>query len=207
MGDKKCLHCGDSFHRRYAESYKEFDKRRFCSRDCGVAARRGKPLSDSHKQTLREKQTGFKHTEESKRKMSGENAHRWKGGKPKCIDCGNAVAGFYAKRCFPCYSKQATGENSAHWQGGITPEKAKIRNSKKMIAWRTSVFKRDDYCCQICKARGVHLHAHHIIPFAVNAELRFDIDNGQTLCKECHRMIHSGTNGLKQPAIIKGATS
>lgn len=207
MEAKNCLHCEKAFERRYAESYAEYAKRRYCSRSCGNEARRGKSPSEETRKKLSAAKLGRPNKPEANQKISGEKSYRWKGGKPKCVDCGNTLAGFYAKRCFSCYAKQAVGENSAHWQGGITPENAKIRNSKQMAEWRTAVFKRDDYCCQICKARGVHLHAHHIVPFSVNTDLRFALDNGQTLCKECHRMVHSGTNGLKKPAIINGASS
>lgn len=207
MKFKNCLHCVKPFERRYAESYFEYAKRRYCSRVCGVEARRGRPLSEEHKRKVGEKSKGRKHRPESIAKMSGENAHRWSGGKPKCTDCGCELANIKALRCFPCYSKQATGEKAAHWLGGITPEKTKIRNSRQMIEWRKTIFERDDFTCQICKARGGHLHAHHIVPFAVNESLRFEISNGQTLCKECHKMVHFGVNGLKQPAVLKGATS
>lgn len=61
-----------------------------------------------------------------------------------------------------------------------------LRASKKATEWRTAVFKRDDYACQICKTRGGYLEAHHIFPFAYYPELRFDVSNGTTLCRKCH---------------------
>jgi len=190
--------------KRYAESRNAFADRVYCSRSC---AKVGKSLSEETKAKLSAAKLGKPNKPEANAKISGEKSYRWKGGKPKCIDCGFELANVKAKRCFPCYSKQAIGENSAHWLGGVTPEKTKIRNSKAMAEWRKSVFDRDDYTCQSCNKKGVHLHAHHIIPFSVDASLRFEISNGQTLCKECHKMVHFGNNGLKSPAIIKGATS
>jgi len=51
----------------------------------------------------------FKHTEESKQKIknnhadcSGEMGSNWKGGKPKCIDCGKTLIHYGAKRCRNC---------------------------------------------------------------------------------------------------------
>lgn len=85
-------------------------------------------------------------------------------------------------------AKRFLGENNPRWRGGITPELLKIRNSKEYILWRVAVFMRDDYTCQSCGERGVKLQAHHIKPFSTNPELRFAIDNGQTLCVSCHKI-------------------
>lgn len=53
-------------------------------------------------------------------------------------------------------------------------------------AWRSSVFKRDDFTCQRCKVRGGYIMAHHVKPWSKFPELRYDINNGVTLCKTCH---------------------
>lgn len=65
-----------------------------------------------------------------------------------------------------------------------------IRKSKAYSDWRKSIFERDDYTCAICGHRGGELNAHHIKPFAKYPEDRFDLDNGITLCKECHKQVH-----------------
>lgn len=79
-------------------------------------------------------------------------------------------------------------ENNPNWQGGINPINAQIRHSQEYILWRTAVFMRDDYACVIGgKAHGNKLHADHIKPFSLFPELRFAIDNGRTLCENCHR--------------------
>ena len=81
-----------------------------------------------------------------------------------------------------------TGSLALNWQGGKTKENDIVRKSQEYKDWRTSVFERDNYTCTWCgDNRGGNLQADHIKPFAHFVELRFDIDNGRTLCKECHK--------------------
>ena len=75
-----------------------------------------------------------------------------------------------------------------------------IRNSKKCAEWRLSVFERDEYTCAICRKVGGRLNAHHIKPFSKFPNDRFDVDNGITLCEECHKRVHKERN----PVYIRG---
>jgi 5-methylcytosine-specific restriction endonuclease McrA len=75
----------------------------------------------------------------------------------------------------------------------ITPENKRIRCGKEWKKWRQLVFQRDNYQCQQCgvkNAKGlgktVELNPDHIKPFALFPELRFDVNNGRTLCRPCH---------------------
>ena len=56
--------------------------------------------------------------------------------------------------------------------------------------WRTKVYKRDKFKCQMpgCGYKRA-LNAHHIKRCADAAYLRYDIDNGITLCWKCHKEI------------------
>lgn len=78
------------------------------------------------------------------------------------------------------------GENANNWRGGITKKNELNRKRIEVKLWKTSVFIRDDYICQMCGERGKTLNAHHIKSFAEYPELRADIANGITLCKQCH---------------------
>ncbi len=64
------------------------------------------------------------------------------------------------------------------------------RSTPEYKHWRESVFKRDNYTCQSCNARGVELNAHHVIRWADSKKERFNIHNGITLCRPCHIQTH-----------------
>jgi ribosomal protein S27E len=84
-----------------------------------------------------------------------------------------------------------TGENHWHWKGGISNERHLSMAHKEYKDWRNDVFERDEYTCQKCSQIGGELRAHHIYNYADYPELRLDVDNGITLCEECHRKFHS----------------
>lgn len=74
------------------------------------------------------------------------------------------------------------------WRGGISEVNNIIRHSLEYKLWREAVFKRDKYqCVWGGKEHGGRIQADHIKPFAYFPELRFSIDNGRTLCEDCHR--------------------
>ena len=90
-----------------------------------------------------------------------------------------------------------TNRGSKHWnwRGGIDSMADIIRGRIEYQLWRQAVFARDNWTCQKCKKRGGKLHPHHIKSFAEYPELRFAIDNGQTLCIECHKLTKNYKRG------------
>lgn len=119
------------------------------------------------------------------------------------VTSGNLLNG-HTKSC-GCLNKEKTaGKNSHFWKGGITPEYERIRHSSEYQTWRKAVFERDNYTCQHCNQRGGKLQAHHLEGFAGCKELRFDPNNGQTLCKPCHQKTETyGYRGRKGPKNVQ----
>lgn len=54
--------------------------------------------------------------------------------------------------------------------------------------WRSAVLDRDDHCCQFCASRK-NLTAHHIVSAMISPELRYEVRNGITLCRNCHNAL------------------
>ncbi len=132
--------------------------------------------SDTTKKKIGESRKGKKHSEETKNKIRIAN-----------------------RRPHPWMKK---GKYASNWQGGKSKINARIRISKEYKLWRKAVFERDNYTCVWCKERSrvgkaVIIHADHIKPFAYFPELRFAIDNGRTLCIECHRKTDTWGKKLK----------
>ncbi len=109
-----------------------------------------------------------------------------------------------------------TGKDCNFWKGGITVLRIQIINSQEYHQWRKEVFKRDNYTCQDCTIRSkpglsIYLGAHHIKSFskilegnnilsledAINCKELWDITNGKTLCKECHKKTDNFANHTK----------
>jgi 5-methylcytosine-specific restriction endonuclease McrA len=83
------------------------------------------------------------------------------------------------------------GEQHYKWKGGRPWERFK---HPEYLAWRNAVLERDGYVCQHCgrqcKKYERGLAAHHIRPYADYPDLRYEVSNGITLCRQCHMSIH-----------------
>jgi hypothetical protein len=91
-----------------------------------------------------------------------------------------------------CYrSEIKSGKNSIFYNSKLTDDERIVkRNVPEYVEWRKAVYERDNYTCKACSKVGGHLVAHHIVPYSTNKKLRFNVDNGITLCKTCHKEFH-----------------
>ena len=121
-----------------------------------------------------------------------------------CADCGKQRKWWPRPdirepvRCTACKGKEYIGDKNPNWKGGITGANKKLRNSPQYAAWRQDVFARDGFTCQWCGQVGGDIHADHIEPFAIAVDLRFDVDNGRTLCRPCHLQTESYLGGARK---------
>ena len=145
----------------------------------------GKHLSKKTKLKISETEKGKKLSKETKEKMSKVRKGKmpWNTG----------------KRC-----PQLGGINCNFWQGGIASLTILIRTNFKYRQWRSDVFTRDNFICQECGQWGGKLQAHHIkslssilqkyeittLEEALECEELWNINNGITLCKKCHKKLH-----------------
>lgn len=155
--NRKCRFCKKEFKAR------NVSKQIFCSKACGNKGKSKKINYWGRKQIICEECnkpfTAWKY--EVNRKYCGR----------ECLGKSNG--------------KKMMGENHHNWKGGISP---RCLNTVKYKNWRKLVFERDNYICQKCGySKGRILEAHHIKSWAKYPKLRFDIKNGQTLCKNCHK--------------------
>ena len=80
-----------------------------------------------------------------------------------------------------------------------------IRKSPEYQRWRREVRQRDGGACRVC---GVHLnlHIHHIKPLEKYPNFATEIDNGITLCGNCHALLRGKEESTNLQTIIEAAT-
>jgi hypothetical protein len=140
-------------------------RKKFCSKDCSYKNRILKGLFEKGHVDLVPKESRG-HTEETKQKIK-----------------------------LTLRSVVKRGESHPLWQGGKRTERKKAMATFEYRDWRTAVFTRDNYTCVCCNVRGGYIEADHIKPWCAYPDLRYDINNGRTLCKPCH--LKQDTHGKK----------
>lgn len=93
------------------------------------------------------------------------------------------------------------GENHPMWKDNSTLKNygkkgIRLSDSHKEKKWREQIYKRNNWTCQNCNQRGGELNSHHIKSWKDYPKLRYNIDNGITLCRECHMNLHYNRGDL-----------
>lgn len=199
---KNCLHCNDIYFKRVNTSKKSWSKQKFCSIKCTDDSKKNKQLSylkgTQFKKGVKPWNFGKKDLSTSKRmrennpmkrtevKLKSSISHK---GKKLTIETRLKQSKIHKQRV----------QNGLHnfYIDGRTSKNQNLRKSMEYKVWRTLVFQRDGWTCQTCGLLGGRLNAHHIRQWSKFPELRFEVNNGVTLCEECHRLTDSYPQSLK----------
>lgn len=205
--DRKEFNCRDceKIIKRFDCEIEKMPRCRSCSRKINVC---GKPFVKNHIINL-----GRKHSKEFGEKISRSKKGMkavggfFKKGHKKMGDCGNKKGFRHTEESIlkmrlsarkgenhplSQWAKEHGGKLHPKWIEDRTKLKryndsSKDRRSYAYKDWRLQVYKRDDYKCKInnldCSGRII---AHHILPWINYPELRYEINNGITLCQAHH---------------------
>lgn len=166
---KICLQCNKKYEKPYEVGAKLWATRKYCSTKCVAESKTGEkrpPFSQDWKDKISKAKLGKLATTETKIKMSIARTGK-----------GNSMYG-------------KSGILSPVWienrdEVVIIPNQE--RRSNPYLFWRKSVCNRDNWKCRIenkdCNGK---LEVHHILGFKAHPELRYDINNGITLCHFHH---------------------
>lgn len=139
-----------------------------------------------------------------KKLVKGENNPNWDRVRKRCDGCKESILvrpfdlkntkhHFCSHECYRANIGQYySGPNNSFYNHDLTDEERFDRRKYPEYGeWRLLVFERDDFTCQSCSDNtGGNLVAHHLYNYSEHKELRIDVDNGLTLCKECHINFH-----------------
>lgn len=211
-----CVVCGIQYF-----TYNKPETTTCCSRKCASRRAMDKVYGEGYKAKPKQKSQRAKYTKLLPAKICG---HYTKKGRSYCRTCTPYFAEFFvsckicrkpikvfrssvskistcSRECLSEYrSLYQKGNKSHRWLGGKTSRDIIARGSKEYSVWRKAVFVRDQFTCQICGSLGGRLCADHIKPWCLYPSLRFDIDNGRTLCYPCHSKLE--TTGSRMTNII-----
>lgn len=110
------------------------------------------------------------------------------------IEC-RSTSGAYISKMSQAVSSAAVakgkwkGTNNPNWRGGVAKERSRAMASRRYKEWRKAVYDRDGYVCVQCgvSGDGRNLNADHIKPWSLYPAHRYELDNGRTLCRDCHK--------------------
>lgn len=152
---------------------------------------KGRNISESHKNKIKQNNAKY---------WLGKERLEMKGNK---FAVGHKPKNGFLKGNIP-HNLGKFGRESTTWKEiKRNPLRLAIRQLHQYRQWRSSIFKRDNYSCVLCK-KGKEVSGkleadHYPISFAtiiqnlktveeaISCNELWDINNGRTLCKECHK--------------------
>ena len=79
------------------------------------------------------------------------------------------------------------------------------RTSAEYQKWKQDVRQRDGDACRVCEVQR-NIHVHHIKPFKKYPDFAADIDNGITLCGNCHTLFKNKEESTNLQTIIEAVS-
>lgn len=180
---KQCKQCGDTFNRRDSYTNRNvWDRVMFCSRKCRGESDRtsvemsckqcSEPMLVELNLLETKKYCSYKCRSEARKSMVVTEDTRKRLSEAQKARTDKRVG--------------LTGEMNPRWKGGKGTERHRAMGRSEYKLWRKAVFTRDNYTCTCCSKTGSYLHADHIVRWADDESLRYEVSNGQTLCYKCH---------------------
>lgn len=177
---EKCHYCKKDFFKNPCNTGRGRD---FCSVVCKAKFRKGKSLSEF---VGKEKsQIWINRLSKAKKGKTHEEIF----GKEEALRRKRIIK----EKVHPLITGRPRLDVMERWKKARTPydynisskELQKLRKHGQYKTWRKKVLLRDKVCviCQVEK----NLEVDHIIPIFENRFLMLDLDNGQVLCRQCHR--------------------
>ncbi len=209
METKNCITCGKEFPKPYSYSQKSWVKMKYCSFacrrtgawvDCKIC---GKKFSVIFVRKDKAKYCSYECTYKARiGKPNYSNPCKGQFKTTNCENCGKEVKigltrynrtkhHFCSNKCAGLLMKQRTGSNHPRWTYGKYSEDKRLREQPAYQEWRKLVYKRDGWTCQDCGKKVRDIVAHHVFSFSEFPSLRYETDNGVTLCRPCHKIRHS----------------
>lgn len=187
-----CEVCGKEYQ-KYLYQVKN-NKHNYCSRECYLKAHT-KNTPKCKCEICGKEFSGTKYN--ANRFCSRECYNQWHNIKNKERICPVCKKPFIAKASddkycsWECYNQDRhppKGPEHHNWQGGKSLQNDR-HDSAQYKDWRLAVYQRDNYKCVKCGSKE-RINAHHIRSWKYYPELRYDVDNGVTLCEKCHIALH-----------------
>lgn len=169
---RTCLVCGTEF-RIYMAWLRDGRGGQFCSRACQAKGAKHRP------------KTMFVFS----CKECGQQFERRKGQEHVAVYCSRRCKNVANGKM--CKGTQLGPQRARKTHGMVNP---RVHLGLELIEWARKVRRRDGKCCRCGSKQS--LQAHHMIPVCEAPLLALCVENGETLCADCHAKEHPQQAGM-----------